>query len=105
MSTLPGGKKNKIVYPDGSFGDVPSDGTVFIDPYRLGESYQWDGYLNEWLDAKGDVFKPIANLSVGFDAMVIPEEPTPVREPRCTCGAYSIGTDRHYTWCDSKGKQ
>jgi hypothetical protein len=83
---LPKGKQNLVKYPDGSLGEPPMDGTFFIDTKNLGSTYHWDAILFEWVDHRGEIFRP---------------EPSKVKAAKkCGCGAHALGVDKHSDYCD-----
>lgn len=79
----------KIVYPDGQIREVPADGTYFVDPKNLGVGYQWDAVLNEWVDHKGEIFRPLLGTQIEKTS-----------KKKCGCGAIALGVDKHSEYCD-----
>ena len=90
MYNLPAG--NSVLYPDGTYGPRPSDGTYFIGDGMRG--YTWDGLLMEWVDHKGEIFRPSPKH---WQELQRPEK-------KCECGAHKVGVDKHATWCQLYSK-
>lgn len=81
-----------VLYPDGTYGPRPSDGTYYVDPQNLGRGWQWDDFLSEWVDHKGEVYKP-SPKHWGL------QEEKKV-EKKCGCGAHLFKVDKHADYCD-----
>lgn len=94
MYNLPSGKGNQVLYPDGTFGPRPYDQTYFLDPKDMGKSYRWDDLLGEWVDHKGEIFRPTPKH---WD--------TSAGTKKCECGAHKVGVDKHSTWCQLYKKE
>lgn len=93
-SSLPRGRQDDLVlYPDGTYGETPSDGTIFIDIDNLGASYQWDGLLGQWVDQRGELVDI-------FPKKETKAEPVSQTSKNCGCGAKALGVDKHAYYCD-----
>ncbi len=99
---------NKILYPDGSWGQRPFPTQREYDPIT-NQNYTWDDVIEKWVDYKGDIFYPTEkklptqiSLWDSVQDFVEPEVSATRTESKsngCDCGVWATDSDRHSTWC------
>jgi hypothetical protein len=101
-------------WPNGELKKAPYDGHT---EDHAGERYMWDGYLESWVDSKGELkgFAPENDTNnvyyldgdYGYSLDTLPPMYADFEKKvkTCECGAEKVKSSFHSGWCPKHEKQ